>query len=189
MKALKISLCFFIIFMFTACSQGEFRSLSSFISCYNETSCKKLSLTDFIITSDNTYTAFPYGNVLLSLKEDTDAKAEECSVVIAKTDGTLPKSEDIAYFREILINTLKAYCSYDETTAKEIIDAFELGNDETYRKKGELALTKENFSFVYYSDDVTNQLRVYNTHLAKIEETSKPESRPYYGENFVEKDS
>ena len=186
MKTLKLSLCFFIIFMFSACSEGEFRSLSSFISSYNETASKQISFEDFIITSDNSYTAFLYGNVLLSLRESTDGKIEECKVIIAKPDGTLPKDEDIAYFREVLNHTLMAYCSYDERTAKEISDALGLGDNDTFRKKGELTLTRENFYFVYYSDDVTSQLRVYNTYCKKIEETSKPVSRPYYGENFVE---
>ena len=79
-----------------------------------------------------------------------------------------------------------AYCSYDERTAKEIGDALGLGDNDTFRKKGELTLTRENFYFVYYSDDVTSQLTVYNTYCKKIEETSKPVSKPFYGENFVE---
>ncbi len=188
MKTLKISLCFFLVFLFAACSKGEFRSLSSFVSSYNETSNEKISLTDFIISSDDTYAAFLRGNVLLSLKEGDSGKTEQCKVIITKSPGTLPKSEDTEYFRAVLTHALIAYCSYEKETAEEIIKSFGLFSGDTFMKSGELTLKRENFYFVYYSDEVTNQLTVYNTYLKKIEETSKPVSKPYYGENFIEKD-
>ena len=188
MKALRLSLCFFLIFLFSACSKGEFRSLSSFINSYNETATDKLSFTDFIISADDTYTAFPCGNVLLSLREDSSGKIKECKVVIAKHEGTLPKSEDTELFREVLTNALIGYCSYERETAEEILNSFDLGSNATFTEEGELTLHRDNYYFVYYSDKVTNQLTVFNTYLGKTEETSKPVSRPYYGENFVEKD-
>ncbi len=188
MKALKLSLCFFLIFLFSACSNGEFRSLVSFISSYNESSSEKISLASFVISADDTYTVFPYGNILLSLREGDSEKIESCKIIIAKPDGTLPKSEDIEHFREVLTNTLIAYCSYDREAAEKLINSFGLSNNDTFTKEGELTLESENFYFVYYSDKVTNQLTVSNTYLEKIEETSKPVSKPYYGENFIEKD-
>ena len=190
MKALKLGLCFFLTVILTACSGGEFRSLSSFIDTYNRTSTEKLALTDFILTDLGSYTAFVGEDdvVLINLKESNNSKIESIKVIITKSPDTQPNESDIAAFREVLANSLIAYCSYERETANETIKAFALDVNETFYKKGELTLKKDNYYFVYYSDEVTNQLMIFNSYLTKIEETSKPVSRPFYGENFIEKD-
>lgn len=192
MKALKISLCFFIVFLFASCSGSEFHNLSSFISAYNKASSEEISFSDFIFSSveTDTYTAFLGDNknsVLLSLKENSTQKIENCSVILTKSPGTLPSESQIAQFRKVLISTLAAYCTLSHDSANEIISAFGLDVDETFMKSGELTLKRENYYFVYYSDEITNRVVISNTYLKKPEETSKPVSRPYYGEDFAEK--
>lgn len=191
MKALKTGLCFFLVLILSGCSKGEFRNLGSFISSYNETSDNKLSVTDFILTDNKSYTAFTGdadNGILLNVKEGEKDKIESIRVIITKLPDTLPGESETVHFREVLTHTLIAYCSFDRETAEEIIRVFGLDSNEAFNKKGELTLTRDNFYFVYYSDEVTNQFMLFNTYLTKIEETSKPVSRPFYGENFIEKD-
>ncbi len=191
MKALKLSLCFFLIFLLCACSKGEFCDLSGLINSYNEVSEDKISMTDFIFTDNGSYMAFigEDNNVtLIQVKEDKNKKIKSINVIIPKVFGALPDKSDIDAFREILTNTLMAFCSYEKETVNEIITAFGLNDDKAFTKKGELTLKKANYYFVFYSDEVTSQMMISNTYLHKIEETSKPASRPYYGENFIEKD-
>lgn len=190
MRVLKTSLCYFLLFLLCACSKGEFHDLSSFISSYNKTSENKISITDFIINKDGAYTSLigeAEDGILLNLKEGVNGKIESIKVIITKAPDTLPKQTDISLFRKVLSDVLVAYCSYKRETVDEIINAFGLNSNSIFERNGELTLKRERFYFVYYSDDVTNQIIILNTYLTKIEETSKPVSKPYYGENFIEK--
>lgn len=194
MKIIKIVLCFFIILSFTACGKCEFMNLYSFTENYNETSEKPISITDFYFQNplNSSYTAVLGSigqEVLLTLKSEDSDIIEEATLSIVKDKNTPLDKNQIESFRNILKDLLKAYCSYDDDTAKEIINSFSLDDYETFIKEGELTLKRENFYFVYYSTQLVSQLKIYNTYLHKIEVTEKPVSKPYYGEDFIIKES
>ena len=193
MKALKICLCFFILLCLTACSNNQLKNLTYFIDSYNDISADKLSVGDFFIIngSEDTLRAFIGSNerqIILSLKEDNNSKIEGVKLTLPKAGGTLPKNQETEFFCRVLTCTLKAYCSYDDETAKEVVDALGLNSPETYDKLGELTMKRDNFYFIYYSNEVASEVMIYNTYLHTVETTDKPVSRPYYGENFIEKD-
>ena len=193
MKIIKIVLCFFIILSFAACGKSEFMNLYAFCENYNEISEKKLSISDFYFQSPNIpqYTAV-LGNqnceVLLSLESGESDIIEKVSLSLIKSKDIVPSESLIESFRSVLKDVLKAYCSYDEVTAKEIISSFSLYEYDTFIKEGELTLKRENFYFVYYSTQLISQFKIYNTYLHEIEATEKPISKPYYGEDFIIKE-
>ena len=192
MKALKLSLCFFIIFLLSACSDSQLKNLTSFIDNYNDLADDNLSVTDFFYydACENTPRAFIGDNeckVILSLKEDENSKIESVKLTLPKGNSTLPKEKLRDIFCRVLTHTLKSYCSYDSEIASEILNSFELQNPETLYKQGELTLKRDNFYFVYYSNEVASEVIVYNTYIHTVEPTEKPVSRPYYGEDFIEK--
>ena len=193
MKALKICLCFFILLCLTACSDNQLKNLTCFIDSYNEFSADKLSAGDFFIIngSEDTLRAFIGSDecqIVLSLKEDNNGKIEGVKLSLPKTEGTLPKTKEAEYFCQVLTCTIKAYCTYDDERAKEVVDAFGLSSPETYNKLGELTFKRDNYYFIYYSSDISSEVMIFNTYLHTAETTEKPVSRPYYGENFIEKD-
>ena len=193
MKALKLSLCFLILLCLSACSDNQLKNLTSFVDSYNKISDNKLTTSDFFFIngSDDTLRAFVdsgENQIILSLKEDNNSKIEGVKLTLPKAEGTLPKNQEAEFFCRVLTCALKAYCSCDEETANEIIDAFGLNSPETYNKLGELTLQRDNYYFVYYSNEVASEVMIFNTYLHTIETTEKPVSRPYYGENLIEKD-
>lgn len=187
MKPLKISLCFFIILCLSACSAGEFRNLVSFTDAYNKFSVNKLSLSDFIFDqADKTYSAIVDSSVILNLKEGNDGKIHTCRVLIDKSNNI--SNQHKTDFTQVLKYTVMAFCDCDKDTAEKIILDFSLQDYETFLKQGELTLMKDNFCFIYYSNEISSEVRIINTYLQKIEVTEKPVSKPYYGEDFIEKE-
>ena len=189
----KISLCFFILWLFASCGNQEFYNILSFTDKYSEISDSTLNISDFsFIESDNTrYTAVLGSNnneVLLTLKCSHSGNIEEADASLVKENGKIPTPEQADLFRMILINTLMTYCNYDNFSAKEILSALNLIDDTTLLKEGELTLKKGNFYFVYYSTSQISQVKIYNTYLKKIETTEKPVSRPYFAEDFIIKE-
>ena len=189
MNALKICLCFFIVLSFVSCSKGEFRNIVSFIDSYNELTDSDLSLSDFITDfgSKTDYTAIIDNCVMLNLTEGNDGNIHMCRVITDKSSGNI-SAETAEIFRQTLKLTLMAYCSFSSDEAENIIRALNLDSNETFMKQGELTLKKDNFYFVYFSDEIISEVKISNTYLLKTETTEKPVSRPYYGEDFVEKD-
>ena len=59
MKMFKISLCFFILFVFASCGNQEFYNLLSFTDKYSEVSDSTVNISDFsfIESNNNQYTA------------------------------------------------------------------------------------------------------------------------------------
>ena len=194
MRMFKISLCFFIMLFFVSCGNSEFMNLYAFTENYNEVSESKIYLTDFYFENPQnpSYTAVlgSYGKeVLLNLKSEKSDIIEEVSLSIIKENDNPPDNIQIESFRKILINTLRAYCSYDDIAAYNLIHTFGLDDKQTYIKEGELTLKKDNFYFVYYSTPIISQIKIYNTYLHKIEVTEKPASKPYYAEDFIIKET
>ena len=187
MRTLKISLCFLIITALTACSVGEFRNIVSFIDIYNEISPYPISLSDFIIADENKneYVLLKDG-MILSISEDNDGKINTLRMIIRKSD--IDDSKKIETYTENLKSVIKAYCGYNNEETEEIIKAFSLNDKNAIDKSCELTLKKSNFYFIYYSNEISSEVRITNTYLQKIEPTEKPESKPFYGENFIEKD-
>jgi hypothetical protein len=193
MRTLKLCLCFFLILLLTACSGGELKNLASFTDTYNHISGNELDLEDFFFVngSEDTLRAFIGYNeckFILSVKEDDSGKIESIKLTLTKAEGTLPKNEVCDNFCKVLTHTLMAYCSYDEKSAGAVIDAFNLHIPDTLHKQGELTLKRDNFYFVYYSNEIACDVIIYNTYLHTPEPTEKPVSKPYYGEDFIEKD-
>ena len=193
MKALKLGLCFFIMLILTACTDGKLKNLTSFIDSYNNIADVQLDIEDFFFIdgSENALRAFISNGerqIVLSLKEDENDKIESVKLTLPKGNGTLPTNEGCNFFCRVLTHALMTYCSYDEETAMEVINAFELHNSSTIYKQGELTLKKDNYYFVYYSNEVASDVMIYNTYLHTVEITEKPVSKPYYGEDFIEKD-
>ena len=193
MKTLKLGLCFLIFLCLTACSDGELKNFTSFIDSYNEVADYSLSVEDFFFLdgSETTLRAFIDDDecqVMLSLNRAENGKIESLKLTLPKADSTLPRNKAREIFCRILTHIMMAYCSYDENTADEVINAFGLNEPETLYKQGELTLKRDNFYFIYYSNEVTSDVMIYNTYLHTVEATEKPVSRPYYGEDFIEKD-
>lgn len=185
MKALKFGLCFFIIVSFSACSMGEFRNIISFIDSYNSCSDNTLSLSDFSF-KDNEYTAFLENYIMLSLTEDENDKITLCRIVMPESEAQSSKTRDD--FRKTLRDVIVSYCGFKTEEAEAVIEAFSLGDDEVFLKKGELTMRMDNFYFICYANEITFEMRIINTYLNETEPTEKPVSKPYYGENFIEKD-
>lgn len=193
MKALKFGLCFFILLSLTACTDGKLKNLTSFIDSYNHFAEEKLTIENFFFQngSEDTLRAIigtEEYKFILSLKEDKNSKIKSVKLSMPKTDNAHLKIETTEAFCRVLSHALMAYCSYNQSQANEVADAFALHNPETLYKQGELTMKKGNFYFVYYSDETSSEVMIYNTYLHTIEPTEKPVSRPYYGENFIEKD-
>ncbi len=193
MKTLKLGLCFLILLCLTACSDGELKIFTSFIDSYNKLADNSLAVEDFFCLNDSesTLRAFITDDecrVILSLNQAENGKIESLKLTLPKTDSTLPRNKARDIFCRVLTHIMMAYCSYDENTANEVIDAFGLCDVETLYKQGELTLKRDNFYFIYYSNEVTSDLMIYNTYLHTVEATEKPVSKPYYGEDFIEKD-
>ena len=117
MRTLKLCLCFFILFILTACSDGELKNLTSFIDSYNHFADNKLDIEDFFFIdgSEDTLRAFISGNecqVILSLKEDNNSKIESIKLTLPKNDVTQPKKEECDFFCKALTNSLMAYCMF-----------------------------------------------------------------------------
>ena len=193
MKTLKLGLCFLIFLCLTACSDGELKNFTSFIDSYTEVADYSLSVEDFFFLdgSETTLRAFIDDDecqVMLSLNRAENGKIESLKLTLPKADSTLPRNKAREIFCRILTHIMMAYCSYDENTADEVINAFGLNEPETLYKQGELTLKRDNFYFIYYSNEVTSDVMIYNTYLHTVEATEKPVSKPYYGEDFIEKD-
>ena len=194
MKALKSGLCFFIILMLTACSDVKLKNFTAFIDSYNQIAVTKLYAEDFFFynNSDDTLRTFIGDSeiqVILSLKEDNKGKIESCKATLAKDAvATLPKEQVRDVFCRALSRIIKAYCSFDDKTAYRVIEAFSLNNYDSIYKTGELTTKINNYYFVYYSNEVTSELMIFDTYLYTVETTEKPVSRPYYGEDFIEKE-
>jgi hypothetical protein len=194
MKIIKVVLCFFIILSFVSCGKGEFMNLYAFTENYNEVSESKINLSDFYYESsqNSSYTAVIGDSdkeVLLNLKSEKSDIIEEVSLSIIKCKNNPPDNIQVELFRKVLTNVLKAYCSYDDYTANDLILAFNLNEYQTYIKEGELTLKKDNFYFIYYSTELISQVKIYDTYLHKIETTEKPISKPYYAEDFIIKET
>lgn len=193
MKMFKISLCFFILLIFASCGNHEFYNLSSFADKYSKVSDSSINISDFYFSElQNTeYTAVLGEDgyeILLTLKCDQSDNIEEINVSLIKEDEQTPKAKQCEFFRQTLINTLITYCNYDNYTANDILTSFNLTDDNTLTKEGELTLKKGNFYFVYYSTSQISQIKIYNTYLLKIEATEKPISKPYFAEDFIVKE-
>ena len=190
MRIIKIVLCFLIILSFVSCGESEFMNLYAFTDNYNKTSESKLNISDFYFQNDQkgTYTAFLGDTgyeVLLTVKSEESDIIEEVQISIIKDKSAPPDNAQLVLFCNTLRNTLRAFCNYDTEQAETIISAFELNDNSTFAKEGELTLTQNNFHFVYYSTKLISQIMIYNTYLHKIEETEKPVSKPYYAEDFI----
>ncbi len=193
MKMFKIILCFFIILFLVACGNSEFMNLYSFTENYNRISNSNLSISDFYFQNPESpsFTAIlgDYGNeVLLTLENENTDIIEKVSVSLAKEKNKTPTNEQLERYKEILRNVLATYCCYDKDSVEDIISAFSLNNNKTFEQIGELTLKKDNFYFVYYSNEIISQVIIYNTYLHKIEPTEKPVSKPYYAEDFIVKE-
>ena len=184
MKTLKIGLCFLIILLFSACSKGEFRNIISFTDSYNNLSDYNLKLDDFIVQG-NEYTAFFENCVLLHLKEDENNKINICRVVAEKSSLSDNQTKNI--FIKTVRNTILAYCDFTSEEAEKIIESFNFNDDEMFIKTGELTTHKDNFYFIYYANEITCEMRIINTYIKDIDPTEKPVSKPYFGEDFIEK--
>lgn len=185
MKTLKFSLCFFIVLSFSACSMGEFRNIVSFIDSYNSYSDYNLSISDFSY-EDNEYTVFLENDIMLSLKEDENDKITLCRIMMPESEAQSSKTRDD--FRKTVRDVIVSYCSFTPNEALAVIEEFNIGDDEVFQKKGELTLRMDNFYFICYANEITFEMRIINTYINEPDPTEKPVSKPYYGENFIEKD-
>lgn len=193
MKVFKIILCFFIIISFVSCGTNEFYNISAFVDKYNKTGNPQIKISDFYFQSSkgNKYTAV-FGNegdeVLMTLKCSNSENIQEVNISIIKENNNFSSMQQSELFRNILLNTICTYCSYNTQTVSDIITDFKLTDDITLQKEGELTLKRDNFYFVYYSTKHISQFMIYNTYLHKIEATEKPVSKPYYAEDFIVKE-
>ena len=194
MKIIRIVLCFFIILTFASCGKNEFMNLYAFTESYNKAADNKLDISNFYFKKGQkgTYTTFlgDVGNeILLTAKSKNDDIIEEIQISLIKNKSSPPSDVQTALFRKVLINTIGAFCSYENKQADSIISALTLNDYNTFLKNGELTLKQGNFYFVYYSTDLICQVMIYNTYLHKIEATEKPVSKPYFAEDFIIKET
>ncbi len=183
MRYFKILLCLVLTVLLSACSKSEFMDLGSFIYNYNSVSQQDIDFTDFFFEkAEKRELKLINGSVLLTLKEASDGKIEQCRVMLTKVtqNGEVNEnlSADCISFRNILKSTIEAFCGFDETTAEALIREFGLESEGAFLKEGELTKKQGSFYFVYYSTSLTSQMMIYNTYLTEIEQTEKPVSKP-----------
>lgn len=189
----RVILCFLIILTLVSCGKNELMDLSGFIHNYNNISETDLKLTDFIvkIDEDTVYTAVLCEddcNILLSVCSGSDNKVKSCKIALIKNDGSVPTDQQVKMLYAEIIDVMSAFCNFTTQQSQEIAESFELSKTETLSKIGELTLRKDNYYFVYYSTQIISQFTVYNAYVEEIESTHKPESKPYFGEDFIIKD-
>lgn len=194
MKIIRIVLCFLIILTFASCGKSEFMNLYAFTENYNKTADYKLNISDFAFKEGQKgiYTAFlgDVGNeILLTTKSKEDDTIEEIQMSLIKEKNAPPSYTQTDLFRNVLMNTISAFCSYEKDQTDNIISALTLYDNGSFLKNGELTLKQGNFYFVYYSTDLISQVMIYNTYLHKIEATEKPVSKPYFSEDFIIKET
>ena len=124
-------------------------------------------------------------NILLSLCEGTDKKVQTCKIALIKENGSVPTRDEMLAFNSVINDVMVTYCGFDSC---DVIDSFGLNSADTLAKNGELTIRKDNYYFIYYSTSIISEFIIHNTYLKEIETTHKPESKPYFGEDFVIKD-
>ncbi len=157
--------------------------LGGFIYNYNSVAQKDIDLADFFFQKAETRELkLIDGSVLLTLKEASDGKIEQCRVMLTKVTQDGKNSENLSAdcinFLSILKSSIEAFCGFDETTAETLIGEFCLESESDFLKEGELTKRQGSFYFVYYSTSITSQMMIYNTYLTEIEQTEKPISKP-----------
>ncbi len=183
MRCFKILLSLLLMLLLAGCSKSEFMDLGGFIYNYNSVSQKDIDFADFFFQkAEMRELKLIDGSVLLTLKEASDGKIEQCRVMLTKVtqDGKSIEnlSDDCINFLSILKSSIEAFCGFDETAAETLISEFGLESESDFLKEGELTKRQSSFYFVYYSTSITSQMMIYNTYLTEIEQTEKPVSKP-----------
>lgn len=186
MKYLKMIIVLILISLLTACSKSSFMDLSVFIYNFNNASQQKIAFTDVTFETLDGITEYQVfvDSLLICLTADESNKIFKVKLFMLKSEDETKNitQENANDFTETLKNVIMSFCSYTEEQAKLLIQEFSLDKNDTLRLNGELSKDTDMFKFVYFSNELANEMIIYNTALKEVESTKKPESRPYFAE-------
>lgn len=189
MKKILLPLLLSSTLILTACTSTQAVNLLHFTDNLNRSyGYDKVKISDYFI-KDNEYTLFIQEadtEFLLTLSENENGKIEKIRFTIGKTDNTgktkaITDSEALLFYENAL-HILSAYSLFEEEECANILSRLLPDSGKAYSKTGELTSLWNNFSLAFYSNGLCCQLYVYNNYLNPPEETSKPVSRPAYGQ-------
>lgn len=189
MKKLVLSVLMLCVFSLTACSHTESVNLFHFTENLNASyGYERASLSDYMI-KDGEYTLLFNDRgtqLLLTLFENEQTKIKKFRLTVSKTDNSgKPKvlSDDEAeLFFDCALHTLSAYSIKEKADCESILRELLPQSGKDCSKIGELTASWHNFSLVFYSNELCCQFFVTDNYLEAPEETSKPVSRPLYGQ-------
>ncbi len=189
MKKLFLSLLMLCFFAFTACVHTESVNLLHFTDNLNSSyGYEKVRLSDYLIKDDEYILFLEEADTefLLTLCRGDKDKIKKFRLTISKTDNTgKPKAisdNEAELFYENALHILSAYSLYEKKDCEDILCQLLPESGKDYSKTGELTAAWNNFSLVFYSNELCCQFFVTDNYLEEPEETSKPVSRPIYGQ-------
>ncbi len=149
---------------------------------------EKVKLSDYMI-SDGEYTLFfndGTSKFLLTLSENEEGKIKSIRFTINKTDAECNSKavsdEEAALYYKSAAHILSAFSLFDYSDCEGILSELIPAAGSDFSKTGELTAQWNNFSLVYYSNKLCCQLYATDNYLEEPESTSKPVSRPAYGQ-------
>ena len=189
MKKLSLPLLISIMFLFTACTQSQSVNLFQFTENFNrQAAYERIKMSDYLI-KDRTFTHFlrdEESEFLLTLEENDEGIIKKIRFTVSKTDD-MGKSKPVTdkeaehYFRNA-VQVLSAYSLFSQEECGNILRELIPSSGKRFSEIGELTARWEHYSLAYYSNALCCQLWIYDNFIEEPESTSKPVSRPIYGE-------
>lgn len=189
MKKVFVILSVLCIFTLSACAHIEPVNLLHFTDNLNDSyGYGRVSLSDYMI-KDGEYTLLLKEGAtefLLTLSENEEGKIKSIRFTVGKTDdkGKFKAISDEAakLYYENAAHILSAFSMFDYDECAGILSQLIPRSGSDFSKTGELTAQWNNFSLAYYSNGLCCQLYATDNYLEETESTSKPVSRPAYGQ-------
>ncbi len=194
-KTLKIFvLLFFIMTLFSACSESETTDAGTFVERYAKICGFPFGFSNVVASEKDGETKYSFidsndenkgKKILATMLENKSKKLYECRITIAKSDGKkkaeFSRQDRERYFSACL-KVLRAFSNFDEEKAKSALLQLGIDKEDTFIKNGERTLKTDEYYLVSIGNDAAAEVIIYNTYLKRIEETEKPESKPVFDE-------
>lgn len=191
MKKLYLCVAIYLSFCFLLCSCTRDRLMNILLFTDNLNSlyeADRYSLNDYVIIDGEHQLLLKENgfSFLLSLKQNDGGLIESLRVTLSKVNESGKKKavtdKEALAFKKSVCNIITAYTYFSKDDAQKITDSLLPEKGAEYTKCGEVKLEKDNFTFIFYSNEIGCFFRASNAYLLKEEATEKPVSRPLYGE-------
>lgn len=189
MKKALLPLPLILILIFTACSQSQSVNLFQFTENFNRCEgYERIKMSDYLI-KDREFTLFlkeDTSDQLLTVEETEEGQIKKIRLTVGKTDDNgkfraVTDSEAQIYLKNA-VNMLSAFSLSEKDVCEKALTGLIPLSGSAFSKTGELTSLWEHFSLVYYSNELCCQLWITDNYLQQPESTSKPVSRPLYGQ-------